>query len=142
MEQEILTFVEWLLISLYKWLTERYHLPWLHTLVTMLAILGGLILAGAICLGVWRKARDFRSRVRVWWKAQDFFSNVEAGSLVRRRSLWVLMVMAGWITIVCFVAQRTTRHLFYFVELALTYSLPALLFGGVILWWLWAGKHR
>jgi hypothetical protein len=108
----------------------------------MLGILGALILAGAFCLGVWRKARDFCSRAGLWWKAQDFFSNVEAGSLVRRRRLWVLMVMASWISIVCFVAQRTTRHLFYFLELALTYSLPVLLFGGVILWWLWDGKHR
>ena len=60
----------------------------------------------------------------------------------RRKKLGVLIGVASWVSIVCFVAQRTTTHLFYFLELALTYSLPALLFGAVVLWWLWDSKNH
>jgi hypothetical protein len=72
----------------------------------------------------------------VYWEARRFFSSVEPESVVRHKRLWVLTGVASWVTIACFIAQSATRNLFYFLELAITYSVPALLFGGVILWWL------
>ncbi len=114
---------KYLVIFVYRFLTEQYHLSWWQALLIMLLILCGLFLVACICLGV-------------WFKAREFFARVEPETIVRRKRLWVLIGMAGWVTIVCFFAQSATRNLFYFFELAITYSLPALLFGGVILWWL------
>jgi hypothetical protein len=119
----------YLLIFGYKFLTEVYHLSWWQALLVMLLILCGLFLVAYICLVAWVKARVF-------------FSRVEPDSVLRYKMLWVLAGIAGWVTIACFYAQAETRNLFYFLELAITYCLPALLFGGVILWWLRETKNH
>jgi hypothetical protein len=116
-------FVKYLGIFVYRFLTEQYHLSWWQAVLVILLILCGLFLVACICLVAWVKAREF-------------FSRLEPESVGRHKRLWVLIGVAGWVTIACFIAQSATRNLFYFLELAITYSVPALLFGGVILWWL------
>ena len=124
MEEGVEKFVKYLGIFVYMFLhLYRYHLSWWQALLIMLLILCGLFLVACICLVAWGKARQF-------------FSSVQPESVVRHRRLWVVTGVAGWLTIACFIAQGATRNLFYFLELAITYSLPVLLFGGVILWWL------
>lgn len=123
MEEGIEKYGKYVAIFLYRLLTEGYHLSRWQALLIMLLILCGLFLGACICLVV-------------YWKAREFFSSVEPESVVRHKRLWVLIGVAGWVTIACFIAQSGTRNLFYFLELAITYSLPALLFGGVIFWWL------
>jgi hypothetical protein len=139
MEEEIIRFLQLLALGVYKWLSERYKLSWLNTSLTVISILVGLLVTGVICVEIWRKARAFDSRLRIWWETPQ---TGEPEFRVRRKTLVVLIAMAAWVTIVCIVAQRTTTHLFYFLELTLTYSLPALLFGGVILWWLWESRNH
>jgi len=139
MEEEIIRFLQLLAIVVYKWLSERYKLSWLNTSLTVISILVGLVITAVICLEIWRKARVFHSRLRIWWETQQ---TGEPEFRVRRKRLVVLIAMACWVTIVCIVAQRTTTHLFYFLELTLAYSLPALLFGGIILWWLWESRNH
>ena len=123
MEEGVEKFVKYLGIFVYMFLTEQYHLSWWQALLIILLILCGLFLVACVCLVV-------------YWKAREFFSSVEPESVVRHKRLWVLIGVAGWLTFACFIAQSATRNLFYFLELAITYSLPALLFGGVVLWWL------
>ena len=134
MEEGVEKFVKYLGIFVYMFLTEQYHLSWWQALLVILLILCGLFLVACglflvacICLVAWVKAREF-------------FSRLEPESVGRHKRLWVLIGAAGWLTIACFIAQSATRNLFYFLELAITYSVPALLFGGVILWWLRDGK--
>jgi hypothetical protein len=122
-EEGVEKFVRYLGIFAYKLLTEVYHLSWWQALLIMLLILCGLFMVACVCLVV-------------YWKAREFFSSVEPESVLRHKRLWVLIGLAGWVTIASFYAETATRNLFYFLELAITYSLPALLFGGVILWWL------
>jgi len=138
-EEEIIRFLQLLALGVYKWLSERYKLSWLNTSLTVISILVALVLMAVICVEIWRNARAFNSRLRIWWETPR---SGEPKFRIRRTKLVVLIAMAGWVTIVCIVAQRTTTHLFYFLELALTYSLPALLFGGVILWWLWGSRNH
>lgn len=123
MEEGVEKYGKYLVIFVYRFLTEQYHLPWWQALLTMLLILCGLLLVAWVSLVL-------------YWKAREFFSGVEPESVVRQKRLWVLIGVAGWLTIACFIAQIATKNFFYFLELAMTYSLPALLFGGVILWWL------
>lgn len=127
MEEGLERFGRVLLFFVYKQLTEVYHLSWWQAVLIILLILCGLFLVACICLVAWVVAREF-------------FSRVEPESVVRHKRLWVLIGVAGWVTIACFIAQSATRNFFYFPELAITYSLPALLFGGVILWWLQDSK--
>lgn len=123
MEEGVERLARIVAIFVYRFLTEQYHLSWWQALLIMLLIPCGLFLVACVCLVV-------------YWKARAFFSGVEPESVQRHKRLWVLKGVVGWVTTACFIAESATRNLFYFLELAITYSLPALLFGGVVLWWL------
>ncbi|HUU15124.1 MAG TPA: hypothetical protein VM182_15655 [Terriglobia bacterium] len=59
-----------------------------------------------------------------------------------RRQLYVLLGMAAWLTVAAWFAHRVPVYGGYismdfgkFMVRMVTYSMPALLFGGILLWW-------
>jgi hypothetical protein len=65
--------------------------------------------------------------IRRWWPSSK-----------QRRQLITLLLMATWVTIAAVVALSDSRLSYHPVNLAfsvLVYSLPALAFGGVGVWW-------
>lgn len=61
-----------------------------------------------------------------------------------KRQLTVMILAATWITVAGFVAQQQPQLTMHPVNMAFTvgvYSLPALLFGGIAVWWFGKAKQ-
>lgn len=74
--------------------------------------------------------------------AKRVWTSVPAVAPVKKQLL-VLILAASWITIAAFLAEQQPRLVNHPVNMAFTvamYSLPALLFGGIAVWWFGKAK--
>jgi hypothetical protein len=63
--------------------------------------------------------------------------------MTRNRSrLFILLAVALWLSLSAWVALLSTYELDIFTMKMLTYSLPALLFGGILFWWFGKGGNH
>jgi hypothetical protein len=88
----------------------------IQTLLTLAAVGFGAFMAWGVV-----------KAIRRWWPSSK-----------QRRQLITLLLMATWVTVAAVVALSDSRLSYHPVNLAfsvLVYSLPALAFGGVGVWW-------
>jgi len=81
---------------------------------------------GAIGFGLFMAWGILRA-IKKWWPISN-----------RRRQLITLLLMATWVTVAAAVAANDARLTYHPVNLTLSvfvYSLPALAFGGIGVWW-------